>query len=180
MIAIPRWFDRKFDFSVPVEIYPNMLVRLIGTPARLRDLVSHAPHEILVAKQGAGWSPQEHAGHLLDLEPLWMARVEDFLNGARALTAADLNNRKTDQAHHNSRELSQILLGFQLERTWLIDRIAPLKVSVFERTLEHPRLKQPMRLVDHLFFIAEHDDHHLAAIWAQLAPAGQVSPTPNP
>jgi hypothetical protein len=23
----------------------------------------------------------------------------------------------------------------------------------------------PMRLVDHLLFIAEHDDHHLARIW---------------
>jgi hypothetical protein len=28
----------------------------------------------------------------------------------------------------------------------------------------HPRLKQPMRLVDHLYFVAEHDDHHLATI----------------
>lgn len=24
---------------------------------------------------------------------------------------------------------------------------------------------QPMRLVDHLYFVAEHDDHHLAKIW---------------
>jgi len=28
----------------------------------------------------------------------------------------------------------------------------------------HPRLQTPMRLIDHLFFIAEHDDHHLAKI----------------
>jgi hypothetical protein len=34
----------------------------------------------------------------------------------------------------------------------------------FGRTLLHPRLKMPMRLVDHLFFVAEHDDHHLAII----------------
>jgi len=25
-----------------------------------------------------------------------------------------------------------------------------------------------MRLVDHLFFAAEHDDHHLAMIWEML------------
>jgi uncharacterized damage-inducible protein DinB len=25
-----------------------------------------------------------------------------------------------------------------------------------------------MRLVDHLFFVAEHDDHHLAQIWNML------------
>ena len=28
----------------------------------------------------------------------------------------------------------------------------------------HPRLNQPMRLVDSLFFVAEHDDHHISAI----------------
>jgi hypothetical protein len=32
------------------------------------------------------------------------------------------------------------------------------------RTMLHPRLKQTMRLVDHLYFVAEHDDHHLAHI----------------
>jgi len=32
----------------------------------------------------------------------------------------------------------------------------------------HPRLKQPMRLVDHLFFVAEHDDHHMARIWEMI------------
>jgi hypothetical protein len=26
----------------------------------------------------------------------------------------------------------------------------------------------PMRLVDHLYFAAEHDDHHLATIWALI------------
>jgi hypothetical protein len=25
-----------------------------------------------------------------------------------------------------------------------------------------------MRLVDHLYFVAEHDDHHLARIWELL------------
>jgi len=26
-----------------------------------------------------------------------------------------------------------------------------------------------MRLVDHLYFVAEHDDHHLAKIWELIA-----------
>jgi hypothetical protein len=28
----------------------------------------------------------------------------------------------------------------------------------------HPRLQQPMRLIDALYFVAEHDDHHIARI----------------
>jgi hypothetical protein len=30
------------------------------------------------------------------------------------------------------------------------------------RAIPHPHLKTPMRLVDHLYFVAEHDDHRLA------------------
>jgi hypothetical protein len=32
------------------------------------------------------------------------------------------------------------------------------------RSALHPRLKTPMRLLDLAFFVAEHDDHHLATI----------------
>jgi hypothetical protein len=28
-----------------------------------------------------------------------------------------------------------------------------------------------MRLVDHLYFVAEHDDHHLARIWELIHPS---------
>ena len=35
---------------------------------------------------------------LLDLEPLWMARVDDYLANAVGLTVADLSNRKTHEA----------------------------------------------------------------------------------
>jgi hypothetical protein len=33
-----------------------------------------------------------------------------------------------------------------------------------QRTGLHPRLNQPMRVIDLILFIAEHDDHHLARI----------------
>jgi hypothetical protein len=36
--------------------------------------------------------------------------------------------------------------------------------SAFERAATHPRLEQPMRLLDWIFFVAEHDDHHLAHV----------------
>jgi hypothetical protein len=32
-------------------------------------------------------------------------------------------------------------------------------------------MKKPMRLVDHLYFVAEHDDHHLAWIWQMMSGA---------
>jgi len=105
---------------------------------------------------------------LLDLEPLWMARVQDYLAGSDQLSVADLSNRKTYDANHNARELGEILAEFRRARTKLVDRVARIDTALFGRAIPHPRLKQPMRLVDHLYFVAEHDDHHLAKIWELL------------
>jgi len=165
MSQVPVWFERKFDFTFPVGQYPNVCVRLRGTPARLEEMLRGVLRDVLVLKPGGKWSAQEHAGHLLDVEPLWMARVDDFLADGDMLTVADLSNRKTHEANHNMRELREILAGFRLERLRLVDRVGKLQPALFARSMLHPRLTQPMRLVDHLYFVAEHDDHHLARIW---------------
>jgi hypothetical protein len=165
MPQIPAWFERKFEFTFPVEQYPNLCVRLRGTPGRLEELLHGCPREKAVKKLENKWSAQEHAGHLLDLEALWMARVDDYLAGLTELTTADLSNRKTDEANHNARPLADILGEFRRARLRLVDRVGEIQPALFARSVVHPRLKQPMRLVDHLYFVAEHDDHHLARIW---------------
>ena len=162
------WFERKFEFTFPVELVPNLMTRLRGTPARLEEMLRGRARETLVAKMGGKWSAQEHVGHLLDLEPLWMARMEDYEAGGDELTAADLTNRKTEEANHNARPLGQILAEFRAARGRLVARVVGLDLLTFARALAHPRLKTPMRLVDHLYFVAEHDDHHLARIWELL------------
>jgi len=162
---VPVWFDRKFEFTFPVEQYPNLSIRLRGTPARLEEMLRGCASEQMIRKPNNKWSAQEHAGHLLDLESLWLARVDDFLAGGDTLTAADLSNRKTDEANHNARPLDRILTDFRSARLRLVSRVADFQPELFSRSMLHPRLKQPMRLVDHLYFVAEHDDHHLARIW---------------
>jgi hypothetical protein len=102
---------------------------------------------------------------LLDLEPLWLARVNDYVTGSDQLAVADLTNRKTHEANHNERQLEEILTEFRKAREKLLKRMDELDASLFAFTIPHPRLKTAMRLVDHLYFVAEHDDHHLARIW---------------
>lgn len=164
MSDVPPWFERTFDFTFAVEQHPNLCTRLRGTPARLEEIVRGVPRDVLILKPSDKWSAQEHAGHLVDLEPLWAARVDDFVAGGATLTAADLRNRKTEEANHNTRDVGEILDEFRAARRQLLDRISALPCEVFARTMLHPRLKQTMRLVDHLFFAAEHDDHHLTVI----------------
>lgn len=172
MDVIPLWFERKFDLSFPQELFPNICARLRGTPAGLEETVRGRSRQAMVMKPQGKWSAQEHAGHLLDLESLWMKRVEDFLSGGTELTVADLGNRKTDEAGHNAHAIEGILGSFLQERGKLMARVAALDAAAFGRTLIHPRMKVSMRLVDHLYFVAEHDDHHLAHIWQLVNAAG--------
>src|SRR3984957_19075144 len=144
MSQVPIWFERKFEFSFPVELYPNVLARLRGTPARVEEMLRGRLREILVSKPQQKWSAQEHAGHLVDLEPLWLVRVEDYVVGNHQLTPTDLNNRKTDQANHNARPLQQILVEFRAAREKLLKRVDELDPSLFTRAIPHPRLQTPM------------------------------------
>ena len=165
MAQIAKWYERKFEFWFPVELYPDLCVRLRGTPARLEEMARGSTRERMTLTRAEGkWSAQEHVGHLLELEPLWMARVEDFASGRGELSVADLSNRSTFEARYNERELSTILADFRRARTAMVDRLERIDANSFGRTLVHPRLKVPMRQVDHMYFVAEHDDHHLAMI----------------
>jgi DinB family protein len=159
-----KWGDRTFSFTFPVEVYPEMIERLRGTPARLEDRVRSIAPEILTRRDGGRWSIQENAGHLLDLETLVSGRLDEYLAGAKTLHAADMSNRKTHEADHNQVSMSSILTSFRRDRTALVDRLDQLKPQVFAAIAHHPRLNVPMRLVDMIFFQAEHDDYHLARI----------------
>lgn len=159
-----KWTDRTFQFTFPVEVYPEMIERVRGTPARLEDRVQSLAPEILTRRDGERWSIQENAGHLLDLESLFSQRLDEYLAGAAVLHAADMSNRKTYQADHNQVLMQTILTDFRAQRMALAERLDNLDSQIFATVAHHPRLNVPMRLVDMLFFQSEHDDFHLARI----------------
>jgi uncharacterized damage-inducible protein DinB len=159
-----RWFDRRFDLGLPREAFPDILERVRGTPARLEERVRGLTASVLVRRIGEAWSIQENVGHLFDLEGLWAGRLDDFLQGAKRLRPADLQNRRTHEARHNERTLEELLTAFRSARLTTVERLEALGPADLDRTALHPRLAQPMSVIDHFFFVAEHDDHHLAAI----------------
>ena len=158
------WVAREFSFTLPVEMFPNVVERVRGTPARLEELLGSLPREVLTRRDGERWSMQEHAGHLLDLEALELQRLNDYEAGREVLTPADMTNRKTHEARYNERELGDILRAFRAERAELVRRLEALGTAAAGQAALHPRLQQPMRVIDLAFFTAEHDDHHLARI----------------
>jgi len=159
-----KWIDRKFNFGFPAELYPEMIERLRGTPPRLQERIASLAPETLRRRDGERWSIQENAGHLLDLETLVNQRLDEYLAGAKELHAADMTNLKTYQAQHNEQEIESILGTFREQRVELVNRLESLAPEMFARAAHHPRLNVSMRLVDMLFFQAEHDDFHLTRI----------------
>ncbi|SRR5690606_6982195 len=164
MIKQIKWFDRKFNFDFPVELFPNIVERLGGTPARLEEKFRMLPSTILTRKSGSVWSIQEHAGHLIVLDELHYGRLIDYKNGETKLRPADLLNTKTNEENFNIKNPDEILKEFRSLRMKFVAELNNINEVQAAAVAEHPRLKQQMRLIDMLYFIAEHDDHHLAAM----------------
>lgn len=159
-----EWTQRTFSFDFPAGVFPGIVERLRGTPARISELVGGVPHAMLIRRVGNRWSVNEHIGHLIDLDELDHTRLDEFLAGAPTLSAADMTNRRTSEAGYNDVAANTILDYFRARRNELVERLEALSEAQIERTAMHPRLQKQMRLVDWTYFVAEHDDHHVARI----------------
>ena len=155
-----KWIERSFSFDFPVERYPEMIERLRGAPARLDEYFSSASAEILAKQDDGHWSIQENAGHLFDLDALTIERIEQYVAGAAVLNPADITNKATTAANYNSVPAATISQSFRQRRLQIVKLLDGLDAELFARSAVHPRLNVPMRLVDFVFFQAEHDDYH--------------------
>lgn len=115
------------------------------------------PDEMLATRVNDKWSVKEHLGHLVDLEPLDVRRLSEFLNHAEILSGADIENHATESAD-------------QLE---LLTEEQVVIVAI------HPRLQKPMRLMDWVYFVAEHDDHHLAQARRAITATAELTTSPK-
>jgi hypothetical protein len=118
----------------------------------------------LTVKPSQTWSIQENVGHLLTVDGLFAGRLDDYSAEAAELRPAKVDGSRTDQADYNSWQMTTILTDFRDGRVDYITRLYRFKTDFFERESWHPRLQQPMRVCDMLYFQAEHDDYHLQKI----------------
>ena len=105
-----KWFERNFNFNTEQNIFPSIIERLAGTPARLEEKFKTIPPAFLTLRVDNAWTIKENLGHLIDLEPLWQGRLEEILSGKTELRPADLQNRKTYLANHNDKPLDELLV----------------------------------------------------------------------
>ena len=164
---MPRWpwIERTFRFDFPPEKFPDLLERWRGAPARIEERTRGLSDEILCRRERPGtWSIKENVGHLIDLGYLASTRLQQILDGVEMLVAADMTNRATHSSGHNDKPIELLCREFRDEREAAVRRFEAVDASDWGRSGVHPRLKQPMRIVDILYFDSEHDDYHIARI----------------
>lgn len=164
-----KWVGRSFDFDFPVTESGKLLERLRSAPDRLEALVSKLPRRVLVHREGEGWTIQENAGHLADVETLFLGRLDDYAAGLETLRPADMTNRRTSEARHDEKDIRSILVEFRRRRSELVKRLESLAPGDFGKVALHPRLERPMRICDMMYFQAEHDRHHMTRIEELIA-----------
>ena len=162
MIERTPWFERSFSGPIDAGSFASIVERLRGAPARVVEKVDTIAPGLLTLRRDDRWSIQENIGHLVDLEPLWAGRLDDLLAARSELRPADLENRATFEADHNSTPIRGLLSRFGGARRTLVERLKILDRQQVQRSALHPRLQRPMTVLDLCLFIAEHDDHHLA------------------
>lgn len=158
------WIERKFEFNLPMGWLENVLVRLAGAPIRLAHYCREVDEAHAGIRVDGKWSIKEHLGHLGDLEVLHHGRMEDFELHRPTLRAADMQNRRTEAAQHNRFTTEELLQNFTIGREAMVSLFRELDSETQAFTSIHPRLQVSMKPVDMAFFIAEHDDHHIATL----------------
>ncbi len=87
-----------------------------------------------------------------------------FVAGAAELRPAQVNGSRTNRADYNSWAIEKILGDFRENRMVYVEGLKGFGADFYEKKAWHPRLAQPMRVCDMLYFQAEHDDYHLNKI----------------
>jgi uncharacterized damage-inducible protein DinB len=169
-----KWFERKFDFSFGANEYPAIYQRLQQAPDALATILLNKPEHIIPHQPDGKWSVKEHVGHLSILEPLWRTRIRDIMEKKPVLTPTDLDNKSTSEAGFNKYDLTELLRKFAEERRETLSLLDSINVPAQNETSLHPRMQQPMRMIDILYFTMEHDDHHMAVIRELLQKPGSL------
>ncbi|MBO9676297.1 MAG: DinB family protein [Sphingobacteriaceae bacterium] len=159
-----KWFDRKFDTNIDIVQFEDVLNRMEHFPAALNQLLETCPKKITTIKTDGKWSVNENVGHLILLEDLWRRRFQDIKDGKQDMSPADLNNTATDQANFNELALDELIKSLRDERAKTIALLQGISKEDLLKKSIHPRLNQPMNIVDLMYFVAGHDEHHMTTI----------------
>lgn len=155
-----QWFERQFQFGVPVGMLPFYLTRLEGTIVRLENIVHGIHNDVLSQKLDGKWSAKENIGHLAEVDEIALKRIDEMIAGISPMSPAVFEPR----GDYNRQPVAEVIQYLRSNRLKNIARYEALHDNDLIKASLHPRLKVMMTPVDLAYFDAEHDDHHLVRI----------------
>ena len=150
--VLTPWLYRRWRFDFPAELYPAVIARLAGMPARVEEVAASLTPERARATPGDGWSIQRHIAHLCDLERLLHDRLDAYERGEAVLPAADMSNARSVETDHDARELGEVLSSVRAVRMETVERLRGYPRDFFGRSAWHERLGMQKRVVDSCVF----------------------------
>ena len=168
------WFERRFSFEHLGEPdFPFLLERLRGAPARVEDKTRRARRASVLTRTagrrlvdpGARRPPRRPGRAARRARSTTTARARPCCARPTCRTAGPTRRATTSgRSPSSTRPSAPCARALRGAARGAGSRARPGSAI-------HPRLQQPMRLVDMLYFTAEHDDHHLAQM-TELARRG--------
>ena len=153
--------------SIP-ESFGAIVQHLKETPDKLEEVIANMPADVLVFKPEGKWSIQEHIGHLLCIESLWIARLDDLVLGHESVRPWNGTNADTDAARFNEQNIKAILRDFKNIRDMHATMLQGLTDKAEILVSRHPDNGKTLRLLDHVWMMLQHDREHLEIIQSRI------------
>lgn len=159
----------NFYYSDIPHSFSTIVTRLKETPDRLDAIITDLPGNALVLKPDGKWSIQEHIGHLLCIESLWIARLDDLVLGRETVRPWNGTNADTDAGRFNDQNIQSILRDFRQIREMHTTMLAGMENQCETLVSFHAGEGRKFRLIDLVWMMLEHDEEHLKIIASRLA-----------
>lgn len=146
-----------------VEDLPFLLERMLGSPHRIAALFRDRPLESLALRVDGVPSAMDHLAQLIHLDVRFQERIDDFMLRRPCLCSIRFAEQNELSAAQRDRSPGDVLEEFRLRRSLLVQRLRALDALALRHRALHPCSKASCTVVDMALWIAEHDDHNLAA-----------------
>jgi uncharacterized damage-inducible protein DinB len=156
--------ERDWKFGSHGDHYEELLLALENSCARIEKLLKGFTDDQLEIRHENKWSVKENIGHLLTIESLWIARLDDFVMKNPSLRPWNGTNADTDAGEFNRQRAAKILEDFADIRSTHTRMLRHLNEKRNELECFHDKFNQKLSLADHVYIMSEHDETHIQRI----------------
>ena len=151
-----------------MPLAPSTLDVLTSTPATLRALLGGLPDHVVTMPGNEGWSPRDVLAHLASVQaPAFDQRIRLILSADTPPVPNVDEDEALASSGYRERDVRELLMIFEAERTVAIDFLRSLGEDELERRGRHA-LAGEITVCDVIHHEAYHDLAHLRQICALL------------